>query len=507
MRKISNYMKVKLLLSSLGVDISKPLFHSTSLNNFKSIAKGGLRARAGGPGNDAYDDNAVCFSRNLDFLLNVNFFGSGQVILVYDYKELRTKFKSYPIDYYSGTTKSDLTGKHDPYEFEERFSNTPYTMEKSEGDEFCIRETVIPPKYLKAIIVKSAFWDKNPYFFINTGLPVILREGLSYWLPEVHSDYDDTSLLSADKPGHGEKIKKLFSKSSLSQKELETLKQFYLKFPDEGLRYAAKFSLDKALLDFVFDDFLDNSKFFLRSTGDRFSNLREGEVEKILNLFLEKGVLSRDNLEKVYFKYIEPKLKEGESESLLDKFVLNKELPLSIVENIVEGYKDPHDFFSSTVDDLSLIKDKKHRDKLVTYYLDHLTSDPSLGLGSLADYAEYFTLEQLDYVLDLFIEREDFQMLYADYNFMYLFGTVVSNKFTTYLIDKIVSVGLALDNYYVFKLIARLVNSKSSLNIKRPNMTKLFKKIKESKDRYGDFSYNYEETLYNYLLSKLKRNN
>lgn len=163
LKKQSAFFTLKQLLVQEGLHVSHPVFHSTSYENADDILTTGFKARAGGPGNDAYKDNSVCFSRNLCFA-EEDRFGRGEVIFVLDLNKLKNRFKSYTIDYHSRDI--DSTKKLTPdekqqqifkkrknprtFEYEERISRSPKNIRDLNEP-----ETVIPPKYIEAVIIKK----------------------------------------------------------------------------------------------------------------------------------------------------------------------------------------------------------------------------------------------------------------------------------------------------------------------------------------------------------------
>ena len=165
--KQGSYAKLKSVLSDAGVSITQPLFHSTHAATANKIMQTGFHARAGNGGDNAYWDNAVCFSRDMNYVLR-GIFGGAEAIFVVDKSELRSRYKVYPLDYFS---LRDMNTRHyqlyrqlakDPakFEAEERVSLTPSVVERmkadpdlSKDDLLEERETVIPPKYIKAVIL------------------------------------------------------------------------------------------------------------------------------------------------------------------------------------------------------------------------------------------------------------------------------------------------------------------------------------------------------------------
>lgn len=154
---------LKKALAEAGLHIGHPIFHSTSYSNADKILHGGFKARAGGPGNDAYHDNSICFTRNLCFSEKDNF-GAGEVIFVLDLNKLKSRFHTYSYDWYSRDV--DSTKKRTPeekqrqilkqrrvpgaYEYEERASRSPKNVKDIQEP-----ETTIPPRFIAAVIVKQ----------------------------------------------------------------------------------------------------------------------------------------------------------------------------------------------------------------------------------------------------------------------------------------------------------------------------------------------------------------
>lgn len=160
-------------LANKGIELRSPIFHATDISTARKILQTkGFHARAGGPGNDAYLDNAVCFTRDWDYALK-GIFGGSQVIFILDKTELRAAgFKVYPFDY--NTVRhfrderrfNDYRSKAKSYNFEaeERVSKTPPYIKdllaSSSVDFEHLKqrllnqpETVIPKRYIKAVVV------------------------------------------------------------------------------------------------------------------------------------------------------------------------------------------------------------------------------------------------------------------------------------------------------------------------------------------------------------------
>lgn len=190
-------------LKEEGIHITNPLYHSTSPNKIQSILTSGVRARAGGPHNDAYWGNAICLSRNLEFLKYTTPFGGGQVILVLDKAALQSKFKVHPYDWYEDKKHEEdaskrLLQKNYNFEYEERVTDKyrspkdlrelkpkeiPDEIPEGYEDMFCLpKETVIPAKFIRAVVItQTAFHDsQHMWYEIDKHTPVIIRIGSKY---------------------------------------------------------------------------------------------------------------------------------------------------------------------------------------------------------------------------------------------------------------------------------------------------------------------------------------
>lgn len=163
MYKNSHWFNIKKTLAENGININSPLFHSTEYASAAKITQEGFKARAGGVGNDAYYDNSVCFSRSFEYLSGSTMFGgSDKIIFILDANRLK-QFKQYAIDWYENKGgnlgESYSRGKNpDRYEYETRVSLTPYKPKPKEVvEDFCLRETVISPRYIEAIIYRVSY--------------------------------------------------------------------------------------------------------------------------------------------------------------------------------------------------------------------------------------------------------------------------------------------------------------------------------------------------------------
>lgn len=178
MIKISHYASLKQILSAEGIHIYQPLFHATSFANASHILQEGIKAKAGTTYDDAYHDNAVCFTRNLGYVLEGIF---GPVVFILDERELSTRFKTYAYDYNQvqyGHMPHNKRKHPEEYEYETRVSVTPgkYKHTPNSAD-FCLTnsETKIPPRYIKAVLIKRLEQKKALLEKLEgTGLPVIL---------------------------------------------------------------------------------------------------------------------------------------------------------------------------------------------------------------------------------------------------------------------------------------------------------------------------------------------
>jgi hypothetical protein len=170
---VSTYSKLKPLLKDMGVSVSSPLFHTLTKADLSNVLTQGLRSRAKTRG-QSYHDNAICFSRNLCFLQNINLShigDKGQIILVLDKNDLTQHFKTYPIKYYDYANKSYT--KMD--EYEERVSHDPYY--KGEHGKQYKKETVIPPNLFKAVILSN---DGVAYKGQIKNIPTIIYNNGNY---------------------------------------------------------------------------------------------------------------------------------------------------------------------------------------------------------------------------------------------------------------------------------------------------------------------------------------
>ena len=177
LNKQALYFPLKQLLKEHSIVVQDPLFHATAFAKAQQILQTGFKARAGGPGNSGYYDNAVCFSRNLAYVLK-GFFGGSQVVFIVDKQELQASgFKTYAFDYnfvrfaevadaafkrYRSMAKS----KERDFEYEERVSrSTSYVtrmkqyraagrdVKELEIEMLKQPETIILPRHIKAVLM------------------------------------------------------------------------------------------------------------------------------------------------------------------------------------------------------------------------------------------------------------------------------------------------------------------------------------------------------------------
>lgn len=207
--KTANTYSLQRALKKEGISIPFPLYHSTSAKFVESILTSGLKARAGGPKNDAYWGNAICLSRNLDFLLTDPNFGAAGVILVLDRNEIKNKFKTHAYDYFHdrdslpGLQKGRFYTKHRLFEFEERVtdkkkspSQTEDIKDLGETGDYCLpKEVVIAPKYIKAVVITQSVYLSNYEYWdeLDSHIHVFIRKGKNF-KPLDKEDYNRYSV-------------------------------------------------------------------------------------------------------------------------------------------------------------------------------------------------------------------------------------------------------------------------------------------------------------------------
>lgn len=197
--KQAGFFSLKKLLPA---GIGHPIYHSTSFTNAGKILAGGFKSRAGGSYNDAYQDNSVCFSRNLCFSEQGDF-GSGQVIFVLDLNKLKHNFKTYQFDWAEFNRKNNpdymgdeyLRKNPEYYEYEERVSRSP--MQTRDVEE---PETNIPPKYIEAVLVKNSFAAEDLWAAHGGKRPFYIRYANDQYLPvvDITSFSKDPEILMED---------------------------------------------------------------------------------------------------------------------------------------------------------------------------------------------------------------------------------------------------------------------------------------------------------------------
>lgn len=171
------------MLANEGVRIQSPLFHATTEDSSLTIVKEGINARRtnANPDKDGFIDNAVCFTRNLDYVKSGLF---GHVIFIMDEKELKNIFKTYTYDNrYKHQVKRKLEAPvSDRMEFETRVSLSPGKFNPN-ADAYCLFEktTIIPPKYIKAMLIVVSLNKEYVSHMVSTGIPVFLYSGNKYF--------------------------------------------------------------------------------------------------------------------------------------------------------------------------------------------------------------------------------------------------------------------------------------------------------------------------------------
>lgn len=187
---------LKKIFTQAGLHVTQPLFHGTKLSNALKVTKEGFKARAGGPGNDSYYDNAVSFTRDLQYAKSFGETGSSDVIFVVDENQLKNKFKTYAYDY-NEVNKTDRYDqaqykRKNPKEYESetrvslspgKFKPTDKLQEEAPPEDMMVAETNISPRYIKAILVRQNV-AKNELLKVadQMGVPVILYNGNKYLL-------------------------------------------------------------------------------------------------------------------------------------------------------------------------------------------------------------------------------------------------------------------------------------------------------------------------------------
>ena len=98
-KKLGSGYRVLSELRKAGLEIREPFYHATGYSGGARILSSGFKAKAGGEGNDAYYDNALCFTRNFEYTQE-KLFGNSDIIFVLDRAELKTRYKVYPYNYF-----------------------------------------------------------------------------------------------------------------------------------------------------------------------------------------------------------------------------------------------------------------------------------------------------------------------------------------------------------------------------------------------------------------------
>lgn len=176
MHKQAHLLNLKKELDDLGIHINDFLFHGTNAINLNSILKNGLRSKHGFAYGDANNSNEICFSRSLVFFskgVSPEFGEDADVIFVFDGRELKSRLKSRSVDFFAPKRDKSfpMVSKNKSFEFEERFTLGDF---KNKG------ETIIPPKYIKAVILR-----RPPIHIPNTDVPILFRTGNGYYMSEL----------------------------------------------------------------------------------------------------------------------------------------------------------------------------------------------------------------------------------------------------------------------------------------------------------------------------------
>lgn len=157
-KKAHSWFKLRKVLEDCGISISKPLFHGTTLSKLTHIYTEGLKS-------NSLENNAICFSRSLDYYANNNLslgwtWNKKSAILIFEERDLMSRFKSRPFNWYylaqPDTVKEEYSFgiNKSLFEFEERVYP---------------RELTIPPKYIKAIIFGEYQQGyENAILYLNT---------------------------------------------------------------------------------------------------------------------------------------------------------------------------------------------------------------------------------------------------------------------------------------------------------------------------------------------------
>lgn len=201
--KIGHWAQLKQILTKVGVNISQPLYHGTTFTKAQSIISGGFKALAKeykpSQDDDAFQNNAVCFTRNLEFAKGSTFGASpSYVTFILDANDLKHHYKLYSYDWMeqNNAYREEYTDEEDggyirknpdKFEYEERVSRTPMTSENvsrlNSADDLCLIETVIPARYIKAALLKYEYY--TPAIEGKLGnIPIILKVGNTYVLPD-----------------------------------------------------------------------------------------------------------------------------------------------------------------------------------------------------------------------------------------------------------------------------------------------------------------------------------
>ena len=114
--KLGTGAKLQNTFRRYGLHIQEPLYHATSLRTCPLILEQGFRSKVAGGANDAYYDNALCFTRAFSYTLK-DVFGSSEVVFVVDKKELKSRYKIYPYNWYYSIRIKNLFNYDDIYDY------------------------------------------------------------------------------------------------------------------------------------------------------------------------------------------------------------------------------------------------------------------------------------------------------------------------------------------------------------------------------------------------------
>lgn len=182
MHKKSHLINLRKKLLENDIHVQDWLFHSTDQEVGIHILKEGLRSRHGEIRSDNAAQNAICFSRSFS-----NSFKQ-DLVFIFDGRDLSARLKHSAFDYFQNSNEI----AKDSFEYEERFySETPV-----EG--FCVKELVIPQKYIKAVVFKDAV-NVSPLFMSlcqDKGIKVFNASGSNYVYTDARGGADISDIVS-----------------------------------------------------------------------------------------------------------------------------------------------------------------------------------------------------------------------------------------------------------------------------------------------------------------------